>query len=418
MRCRVQSVAGAVEPPAADAPLTPSSALPSNARPPPGRSRRASPIPTQSERASQLRVVELEPRSDPRWEAFLGTHPDALVYHHSAWLDALSREYGEEPLGLACEDERGDLRGVLPLFRARGLPVRVGGQVNGRRLTSLPRTPIAGPLAAGREATLALVAAAAERARAEGGARLQLKVDGPALDGLVDGVEGVPWLKAYALDLPRDPNALRFGNPRNHGRILWAVGKAAKQGVEVRPAERENELRAWYRLYLETMRLHAVPPRPYRFFEALWRLLRPRGLMQLLLAERRASGTSRLLAGSIFLMYGQTVSYAFNGARTADLRLRPNDLIQWRAINDAIGGGFLRYDLGEVSDDDPGLVDFKKKWGATPRLLYRYYDPALDTSDPGLLGSGSRLRAFGGGVWRRLPLELTAFLGDRLYRYS
>lgn len=378
----------------------------------------ASPIATPSEKASQLRVVVVKPGADPRWEAFLGTHPDALVYHHPAWFDALSREYGEEPLGLACEDRDGGLRGVLPLFRARGLPLRVEGQGAGRRLASLPRTPIAGPLATGRDATRALVAAAVEHARAGGSARLQLKVDGPALDGLVDGVEGVPWLPAYALDLPRDPDALRFGNSRNHGRIVWAIGKAAKQGVEVRPAERENELRAWYRLYLETMRLHAVPPRSYRFFEALWRLLRPRGLMQLLLAERPGSGGPRLLAGSIFLMFGQTVSYAYNGARPEDRHLRANDLIQWRAIHDAVGAGFRRYDLGEVSDGDPGLVEFKKKWGATPRLLYRYYYPALGASEPGPLESGSRLRAFAEGAWRRLPLELTAFLGDRLYRYS
>jgi CelD/BcsL family acetyltransferase involved in cellulose biosynthesis len=125
----------------------------------------ASPIATPTERVSHLRVAELDPRSDPRWEAFLGTHPNALVYHHPAWLDALSREYGEEPLGLACEDFDGALRGVLPLFRARGLPFRVEGQGSGRRLTSLPRTPVAGPVATDRDATLALVTAAVERAQ-------------------------------------------------------------------------------------------------------------------------------------------------------------------------------------------------------------------------------------------------------------
>lgn len=366
---------------------------------------------------SDLRVVELDPRSNGRWQAFVGSRPDALVYHHAAWLDVLSREYGEEPVGLACEDGAGGVRGVLPLFRARGLPFRVEGQSAGRRLSSLPRTPVAGPLAADGDAVAALVAAAAERARAEG-SRLQLKVEGRELDGLLDGLSGVPWLPTYALNLPDDPDALRFGNSRNHGRVVWAIGKAAKQGLEVRSAESEADLRSWYRLYLETMRAHALPPRSYRFFATMWRHLRPRGLMRLLVAEHREAARTRLLAGSIFLMFGQTVFYAYTGARTADLRLRPNDLIQWRAIRDAVKAGFRRYDLGEVSAGDPGLVDFKKKWGATPSLLYRYYYPPLDAEDRGPLESGSRLRTLAGGAWRRLPLGMTAFLGDRLYRYS
>jgi hypothetical protein len=199
---------------------------------------------------------------------------------------------------------------------------------------------------------------------------------------------------------------------------MWAIGKVRKQGIEVRVADSEDDLRAWYRLYLETMRAHAVPPRPYRFFSALWLELRPRGLVQLLLAERSEPGRRRALAGSIFLMLGQTVFYAFTGARTDDLRTRANDLIQWRAIRNAVEAGYRRYDLGEVSGGDEGLVEFKKKWGAKPRLLYRYYYPPIPNADTGVLESGSRLRTLGGSAWRRLPLTVTAILGDRLYRYS
>src|SRR5262249_56274015 len=105
-------------------------------------------------------------------------------------------------------------------------------------------------------------------------------------------------------------------------------------------AETERDLRAWYGLYVDTMRWHVVPPRPYRFFEVAWQLLRPRGLLRLLLAEQHEARQSRLLAGSIFLMFGQTVFYAFNGRRREDLSLEPNDAIQWQAIHDAFRRGF------------------------------------------------------------------------------
>src|SRR5215218_3885735 len=82
----------------------------------------------RSRRQLGLRVVECDPRSDRRWQTFLESRRDALVYHHPAWLDVLAREYGQEPIGLACENGEGALRGVLPLFRSRGLPFRLEGQ--------------------------------------------------------------------------------------------------------------------------------------------------------------------------------------------------------------------------------------------------------------------------------------------------
>lgn len=362
-------------------------------------------------------MLELDPRRDARWARFVAAHPDALVYHQPGWIDVLASEYGQEPIGLACAGDDDALRGVLPLFRARGLPFRIEGQGSGRRLSSLPRTPLAGPVGVDRAANAALVAAAVERARADG-AQLQLKVEGAALDGLVEGVVRVAWRPSYVLELPDDPERVRFGNSRNHGRIVWAIGKAAKEGVAVRLAQSDDDLRKWYRLYLETMRSHAVPPRPYRFFDGLWRVLRPRGQMRLLLAEQEQRAERVLLAGSIFLMAGATVFYAYTGARTSGLELRPNDVLQWRAVHDAAREGFRRYDLGEVTEDDRGLIEFKKKWGATPVMTYRYYFPAPVESSAGALEAGSRLRDIGSGAWRRLPLRVTALVGDRLYRYS
>src|SRR5439155_23780401 len=119
-----------------------------------------------------LRVVAVDLRRDTRWEAFLGTHPDAVVYQHPGWLRALEKEYGRECIALACEDRAGQLRGILPLMATRGLPFELGDDRARRRLSSLPRTPVAGPLATDPEATEALICAAIERVR--GDASLQL----------------------------------------------------------------------------------------------------------------------------------------------------------------------------------------------------------------------------------------------------
>src|ERR1700761_9062199 len=95
-------------------------------------------------------IVEVDPWKDPRWEAFVLGHPDATIYHHPAWLKVLEREYPQRSLFLACEDADGTLRGIFPLLYTRGLPFSKGNPLTGPRLSSLPRTPLAGPLGADR----------------------------------------------------------------------------------------------------------------------------------------------------------------------------------------------------------------------------------------------------------------------------
>ncbi len=357
-----------------------------------------------------LCVVEIDWRSDPRWEAFICAQPDSMLYQHPAWLQVLEEAYGYHSASLVCEDANGELRGILPLCYMRGL-------LTGRRLTSLPRTPVAGPLACDHQAMQALLQGAVERVCEEPGTCLQLKVHSNALDGLVEGVVGGPWSTTYVLELPEQPELLHFGSSRNHARIRWAINKATKSGVEVRMAEAEHELRAWYGLYLDTMRRLAVPPRPYRFFEVAWARLQPRGFMRLLLAERYEAGQRKLLAGSVFLTFGSTFFYAFTGWRREELSLRPNDLIQWRAIHDACAEGYRYYDFGEVDKDNPSLADFKTKWGAELNWLYRYYYPSPRELETGALKASSRTRQFASAVWRRLPIKATVLLSNWLHHY-
>src|SRR5918911_2654412 len=116
-----------------------------------------------------LRTIEVDAQVDPRWEAFVVAQPHGLIYHHPAWLQVLEEAYGCKPVSLACEDADGQLVGILPLFHTRGL-------FTGCRLSSLPHTPLAGPLARDVQAMAALVRAAVEQVCGERGARLQLKV--------------------------------------------------------------------------------------------------------------------------------------------------------------------------------------------------------------------------------------------------
>jgi hypothetical protein len=165
------------------------------------------------------------------------------------------------------------------------------------------------------------------------------------------------------------------------------------------------------------MRRRIVPARPFRLFAAMWEILRPRGQMELLLAEKSEAGTSRLLAGSIFLKFGRTVFYSFTGCRRENFPLHPHDLIQWHAIHGAVRDGFLRYDFGEVPEEAPLLANFKSKWGAKESGLCRYYYPAPDKLELRGLPMNPWSKRLVSTAWQKLPLPLTARLGDWLYGF-
>ena len=197
---------------------------------------------TSSTSTPRLRLRLIDPDVDGRWDQYVESHPDGLVFHHSAWLRALQREYGRRALTLAAEDVGGALRGILPLMATRGLPLARGVGAP-RRLASLPRTPVAGALADNRATLASLVLGAVQRTPR--GTLLQLKPPGDDLEGLVDGVVGHPWRLTYAVELPRRPEDIRHGDARTHAAVKRAVNKAVRAGVRARPAAGLEDLRAW-----------------------------------------------------------------------------------------------------------------------------------------------------------------------------
>lgn len=184
-------------------------------------------------------------------------------------------------------------------------------------------------------------------------------------------------------------------------------------GVVVREGRSLEDVRSWHRLYLETMRFHMVPARSRRFFDRLWSELAPRSMLRLFLAER----AGEIIAGNLLVTDGVSAFYLFNGAARDLLDLQLNNVLQWETIHKLVGEGYRRYDLGEVVDGHDGLARFKRKWGAEPRRLHRYYAPAPDAApDPGD-GPPSRVGDLAHRIWPRLPLPVTAAAGAVAYRY-
>lgn len=350
---------------------------------------KAEQIPGTQTVSSPLNVIEVDPQTDLRWEALMANLPAGLIYH-PIWHKVMEEVYGYKPLHLACEDSTGRLVGILPLFRQRGL-----------RSGCILRTVSTGPLVCDEQANATLLQAAVEWTRARPGTRLHLKLISHMPDKLVDGLVGVPAYETYQLALPERLELLHLDSA-----IKRAINKAIKSGVRVREAETEDELRAWYSLYLQTMRKLVVLPYPYRYYQVAWRRLRSRGLLRLLLAEQVGAGRRNLLGGILLLLYGQTVSFASGGWREQDQALRANDILHWQAIQDACAAGFRWYDLGIVDLDNQGLARYKRKWGAQPEIVYDYSYPIVHAGISSRQDlSGNPVKQLVQAAWSHVPLK-------------
>jgi hypothetical protein len=176
------------------------------------------------------------------------------------------------------------------------------------------------------------------------------------------------------------------------------------------------------------MRHLVAVPKPYRFFQIAWQHLQPRGLLRLLLAERVEAGKSRIISGFLFLQWGDTVSHIFTGWRREDQGLRPNDLLHWYAIREACTLGLRSYDFGNVRVGDQGLIQFKSKWGAQAKIIYRYVYPAVPYDilvalsprpTPAPLptqvakpSKSSIIRQRISPLWQHLPLKVIEWVGN------
>jgi Acetyltransferase (GNAT) domain len=353
------------------------------------------------------RTVQVDPATDPRWDAYVRAHPRWTVYQLGAWAQILRRAYRFEPRYLALEDAGGGLRGVLPLLHKKGL-------VSDARLRSLPVFPAGGPLGDSHEDEVALIEAAREAAAAAGAEALAVispEDYSAELDAFVTDSLPPRWVVRVS-----DPEGLRAGWRKTSNNLFRSLKKADRAGFAFREAPEPQALRGFYRLYLRTMRKHRTLPRTLRQLELTRDLLGP-GEFRLFIVEREG----RLAAGGIFHLFRDTVELIYNGSDDALLDLRPNHALYWGVIQWCAENGYPAFDFGEASPTT-SLGRFKSQW-AEPVANYRYtWRAGTEPSRAESLAAASYEVEQGGEglvarLWQRTPVQLTRLGATVAYRY-
>jgi CelD/BcsL family acetyltransferase involved in cellulose biosynthesis len=340
-------------------------------------------------------TTEIVDIDDPRWVELVSSRPDALPFHHPAWVRLVRDCYRFRAFAAIAPAADGSAGGGIPLVEARD-PLRR------RRWVSLPFTdhcPVLCDAGGGDELLDGLRGrAAAERVDS---VELRADVGAPAAATSVVGV---------LHELPLGPDCDAVYRRFHKSRVRGSIRRAGREGVTVRPADREDDVTGtYYNLHVRTRRRLGVPVQPRRLFQLLWERIVGAGLGFVLLAE--AGGSA--IAGGVFLHWNGNLVYKFGASDENHRLLQPNHAILWEAIRWGCERGYESMDFGRSGLEDHGLRAFKDGWGATER-------PLVYTT---LVGSprraaGGRAEAALRPVLRRSPLWVCRGVGAALYRYA
>lgn len=319
-------------------------------------------------------------------------------YHHPEWSSCLAEMYRLR-LDYYSAHSGGELRGLLAVAE---VPPLLGP----RRFVSLPFSYAAGPLADDAATAAALSQAVLDRARERGIRRVELKSRGEHASP--PGFQRVSRYATY--EIPTDQGESSVWQQLHASSTQRSVRKGQKAGVVVRRGEGADDWLAMAELEERTSHAHGLPSPPRRFFVEGCRRLQSDGLADVYLAFT----SSGARAAAITVWKGpRSWIYAFGASDPAYLEHRPNHVLLWTAIRDAIAAG-CRFDMGRAAPEQEGLVEFKQRWGGqTIPLAYDYW-PTPAGLNVAVRDRGSM--AAMAAVWSRLPARV-ARLGSGLYRY-
>ncbi len=120
----------------------------------------------------------------------------------------------------------------------------------------------------------------------------------------------------------------------------YNIRLSGRKGVVVREGN-ASDLSTYHELLTATSARQGFEPYPLAYFEAMWRILHPRGILRLSIAELDGEP----IAGQIAIPFGTMVVNKLSVWSGRFGNCRPNEAIQWSAIEWAHNHGYDVYDL-------------------------------------------------------------------------
>jgi len=288
------------------------------------------------------------------WASFIDNLPNKMIFHHPGWLLTLTQTY-QFPLQIVGWFENGTLLSALPMMQVRTLK-------GAKRYVSLPFTDFFEIPAVSPDARTNLlkemIGTFSDNSRG-------IEIRDFVSDDTCWQPSQSDWLHTIELGGSMDALVKKFSS--NHRKSL---GVASKRGAEPRILTDEQSVRDFYQLHVKTRKRKGLPVQSQRFFELIYQHLIQAGHGGVVGVYTQ----NQMIAGGLFLTYGDVLTLKFNASDSDFLHLRPNHLVYYETISWGSEHGYRYVDCGKTAISNQGLRLFKLGWGAVEKpLFYSHY---------------------------------------------
>ncbi len=344
---------------------------------------------------SEVNIIN--PLIDSAWLNFIKNQEKATIFHHPAWLSVLKKQYHFPVFAICSQDKDGNITAGIPFCEVKTLTGK-------KKWVSLPFSDFCNPLYSNENDLKSILDSIIKEKNEKKIDSIEIRYELPFPSEFKENNKFAihsKELKGTSKEIFKTLKKTRVQQP---------IQKSIQNGLITEVRYDYQAIKIFYELHLKTRRKLGVPIQPEKYFIHFYKEIIKYNLGFVVLVKM----TGKFISAGIFAGFGNTLSYKYNASDPDYLKLRPNNLMLWTGIKEALGKGFLYFDFGKSDIANAGLRRFKSGWGAEEKeLKYSYYPEVPESSF-----SDNVQNIFLKPLIKNSPPFVCRMLGELFYKYS
>lgn len=333
------------------------------------------------------------------WDNFVEHHPLGSIYHTTNWIKVLKNSFNIKPV-IFCDYDNLSINAGIPLF----LHINF---IRGKRLISITSAQSCNPLVNSSEQLYLLLDYIKKYIVKENIDFAQLRVNEEFNFHIDDLLCNDSDFFTYLIDLDKPYEEIRKNFHQSC--IIRHLKKANTSDFSLVENLNESYLKAFYNNYEIMRKVHGILPQPFMFFSNLVNAFSKKNMVDVF----HIIHNDRVISSVINLKFKDRYIYEYGASDKNFLNLHPSHFLINSSIRRAISQEFKIFDFGRTDSTNPGLDNFKRRWGGR-KSYFRYY--YLTNKNQKFRPDKSNVSAFTHSIINHTPKPIYHLIGPLVYK--
>lgn len=289
---------------------------------------------------------------------FITRENDATIYHHPAWLKALSKTFNYEVYYLTVSDSAVNIEGVIPFLK-------LDSWLTGKRIITLPFSTYCDPLIDVQRLPEAIEFL---REKFEDFSVVDIR----SLNNYQDYLTDFSVSSDYCTHILKLKNTVEEIFSSFHPTSVRAsIRRAEKNNLTIDWEKSYEHLKIFYQLEFKLRKRLLLPPIPYNFFKNVYEELIKYDFISIPIVYK----DNIPISAGFILNFKDKYYLEYTASDNNYLNLYPNHKLFFEVIKNAYNSGARFVDFGRTNLENISLITFKEKWAAEIYPVFHHHSP-------------------------------------------